>query len=58
MPVIDWDKVADYLSAEGEALRIRAHAAFPSDLDVQREMRTRAAIFDTLANALRAGLAR
>ncbi len=52
---MDWIKVA--LTLEDEALRLRrdAPAAFPGDFVTQREMLTRAAIFDTFATALRRG---
>jgi hypothetical protein len=53
---MDWEKVWRYLDSEGFALRQRAEMAFPNDIEVQREMRTRAAIFITFAEELRFGL--
>ncbi len=54
---MNWEKVAKYLDDEGFALRQRAETSFSGDVNTQREMRTRASIFITFAEALRAGTA-
>jgi hypothetical protein len=53
---VDWSAVADYLEVESLGLQERAEFGFPNDPQTQREMRTRAAIFGTFAQAIRAGI--
>lgn len=53
---MNWQKVIAELRLEARSLRERAQTAFPHDLDVQREMQSRAALADMMANALAAGL--
>jgi len=53
---MNWQLVASRLKAEAADLRERAQTAFPNDFDTQKEMRTRAALMDSLAQALLAGL--
>lgn len=55
MSEINWEQVAAWLDNESRSLRDRAPSAFPNDFAAQREMLTRAAIFGTFADALRAG---
>jgi hypothetical protein len=53
---MDWDKVADVLEDEAKRLRLDAVGGFPNDFDTQKEMRTRASIFEVFGKALRYGL--
>lgn len=53
---MDWDKVAKRLASEAARLRRDAPTAFPNDMQTQQEMRTRASIFETFADALWDGL--
>jgi hypothetical protein len=54
--MMDWEKVADHLSGEAGRLWRDGPSAFPNDFQTQEEMRTRAAIFQTFADAIRAGI--
>lgn len=53
---MNWNIVAHHLNVDAKEIRSRALSAFPNDLAVQQEMRTRAAILESLARALWAGL--
>lgn len=53
---MNWERVARHLKADAEGIRTRAQTGFPSDLTTQCEMRTRAALLVSLADALLAGL--
>jgi len=52
---MNWHIAAQRLEEEAKVLRERAQSAFPNDIEVQKEMRTRAAIFEGLARAIHAG---
>lgn len=51
-----WAKVARHLNKDADLIRERAQAAFPNDTATQQEMRTRAAILESLALAIWSGL--
>jgi hypothetical protein len=53
---MNWAKVARYLDKDADLIRERAQSGFPNDLQTQREMRTRAAILESLALAIWDGL--
>jgi len=53
---IHWGKVARHLKDDAEQIRERAITAFHGDIATQKEMQTRAAILESLANALWYGL--
>jgi hypothetical protein len=53
---IKWGRVARHLKDESNAIVARAQSAFATDLQTQQEMRTRAAILSSLAEAIWAGL--
>jgi hypothetical protein len=53
---MDWHAVIDALKDDAESIRSRAATAFAHDLETQQEMRTRAALLVSLANALAAGV--
>jgi hypothetical protein len=55
-PEIHWGKVARYLEDDAKQIRDRAASGFPNDMDTQREMRSRAALMDSLAKAIWYGL--
>lgn len=54
---MNWERVAKYLEEEGISLRERANC-FLGSPEVNQEMRTRASIFITFAEAISAGLPR
>jgi hypothetical protein len=53
---MDWDKVAKRLASEAGRLRRDSSIVFPNDFETQKEMRTRASIFETFADAIWDGL--
>ena len=53
---VNWGRVARHLKGDAEDIRERAISGFPNDHETQREMRTRAAILDSIAEAIWAGL--
>lgn len=53
---LDWKKVVAALRDDAEAIRMRAIAGFPNDIATQQEMRTRAALLVSFADALEAGI--
>ncbi len=53
---INWGRVARHLKDDAECIRKRAIEGFPNDMDTQREMRSRAAILESLAEAIWYGL--
>lgn len=52
---MDWNKVAERLTAEAAKLRKDAPVHYPNYPPAQEEMKSRAAIFETLAAAIREG---
>lgn len=53
---INWDLVAHHLNVDAKGIRSNALSGFPNDFATQQEMRTRACILESLANALWHGL--
>ncbi len=53
---MNWQKVAEHLKVEAACIRENAIMGFPNDLRVQQEMRTRAALLESLSRAILAGL--
>lgn len=53
---INWESVAKYLKHDAEGIRQRAQSAFSSDLQTQQEMRTRASLLESFAEAINFGL--
>lgn len=54
---MNWNRVADTLDAGAAQIRQTAQAAFPTDFETQKEMRSRAALMVSFAHALRQGAA-
>lgn len=55
-PEIDWGAVAQHMKEDSDQIRERAQGGFPNDMDTQREMRSRAAILESIAKAIWYGL--
>lgn len=55
-PEINWGQVARHLQDDADQIRERAASGFPNDLETQKEMRSRAAILESLAKAIWYGL--
>jgi hypothetical protein len=53
---MNWAKVAKHMNEDAKLIVQRAESAFADDLKTQQEMRTRAALLTSLAEALWHGL--